>query len=144
MRRLAVIERRGLHQRNGHLSAASWLATSFRVGWGSAKEQVRVARALEEMPKRLGQDHANARFLAERLTRLPGIDIDPVKVCTNIVIFSIARTGLAFAELSARLKSRGVLVSPTPNPSCVRMVTHLNVSRGDCERAVEAVAEAIA
>src|SRR5438309_8958716 len=54
LRRLAVIERRGLHQRNGHLSAASWLATSFRVGWGSAKEQVRVARALEEMPKTRG------------------------------------------------------------------------------------------
>src|SRR5437870_6160338 len=103
-----------------------------RLGGGMRQAGVLAAAgliALEEMPKRLGHDHANARFLAERLAGLPGIDIDPMKVCTNIVIFSIARTGLAFAEFSARLQSRGVLVSSTPNPSCVRMVTHLNVSR---------------
>src|SRR5256885_9524068 len=51
LRRLAEIERRGIFGRDGHLSAASWLATSFKVGWGSAKEQVRTARGLEEMPE---------------------------------------------------------------------------------------------
>jgi hypothetical protein len=49
LRRLADLDRRGIHTRDGHLSAASWLATSFRVGWGAAKEQVRTARGLEEM-----------------------------------------------------------------------------------------------
>ena len=51
LRRLAEIERRGTFQRDGHLSAASWLATSFKVGWGQAKDQVRTARGLEEMPE---------------------------------------------------------------------------------------------
>jgi len=50
LRRLAEIERRGLFQRDGHLSAASWLAERFKVAWGAAKENVRVARALDEMP----------------------------------------------------------------------------------------------
>jgi hypothetical protein len=50
LRRLAEIDRRGLYERDGHLSAASWLATSHRVAWGSAREQVRLARALEAMP----------------------------------------------------------------------------------------------
>jgi hypothetical protein len=49
-RHLAEIERRGLHTRDGHLSAASWLATRFKVAWGAARAQVRTARALEEMP----------------------------------------------------------------------------------------------
>jgi threonine aldolase len=118
-----------------------------RLGGGMRQAGVLAAAgliALEEMPKRLGQDHANAKFLAERMAALPGIDIDPSRVCTNIVIFSIARTGVAFAEFSARLKSRGVLVSSPGNPACVRMVTHLNISREDCERAVGAVAEALA
>ena len=51
LRRLAEIERRGIFGRDGHLSAASWLASSFKVGWGTAKEQVRTARGLEDMPE---------------------------------------------------------------------------------------------
>jgi hypothetical protein len=51
LRRLAEIERRGIFQRDGHLSAASWLASTFKVAWGTAREHVRVARALEEMPE---------------------------------------------------------------------------------------------
>jgi hypothetical protein len=50
LRRLAEIDRRRLFERDGHLSAASWLARVFRMGWGAAKDSVRVARALEEMP----------------------------------------------------------------------------------------------
>lgn len=51
LRRLAEIERRRLFERDGHLSAASWLATRFKVAWGGAREQVRIAGALDEMPE---------------------------------------------------------------------------------------------
>ena len=51
LRRLAEIERRATFKRDGHLSAASWLASQFKVGWGTARESVRTARALEEMPE---------------------------------------------------------------------------------------------
>jgi hypothetical protein len=50
LRRLAEIDRRRLFERDGHLSAASWLATRFKVAWGTARERVRMARALELMP----------------------------------------------------------------------------------------------
>jgi hypothetical protein len=50
LRRLAEIDRRRLFERDGHLSAASWLAARFKVAWGSAREHVRMARSLEEMP----------------------------------------------------------------------------------------------
>ena len=56
-------------------------------------------------------DHANARFLAEGLARIPGIQMDPAKVETNIVVFDIGGTGLAPAEVSARLRQRGVLMN---------------------------------
>jgi hypothetical protein len=49
LRRLAEIDRRGLFAHDGHLSAASWLASRFKVAWGLAREQVRVARALARM-----------------------------------------------------------------------------------------------
>jgi hypothetical protein len=51
LRRLAEIERRGIHRRVGHLSAASWFATSFKVGRGQAKSELRTARGLESMPE---------------------------------------------------------------------------------------------
>jgi len=51
LRRLAELDRRQLFQRDGHLSAASWLADTFKVAWGTAREHVRIARGLDEMPE---------------------------------------------------------------------------------------------
>jgi hypothetical protein len=53
LRRLAEIDRRGVHARDGFLSAASWLVSSHKVSWGSARTDVRIARALQDMPRSL-------------------------------------------------------------------------------------------
>jgi len=53
LRRLAEIDRRGLHERDGFLSAASWLASSHKVAWGNARADLRIARALRDMPRSL-------------------------------------------------------------------------------------------
>ena len=98
--------------------------------------------ALEEMPARLSEDHANARLLAHGVAQLPGISIDPSKVVTNIVIFDIAATGLAPDEFVAAAKTRGVLIAGVGGTR-IRAVTHLDVSRADCEYAIEAIAQAI-
>jgi Domain of unknown function (DUF222) len=50
LRRLADLERRRVHERDGHLSTASWLVSRHRVAWGAAQQQVRMARALSSMP----------------------------------------------------------------------------------------------
>ena len=51
LRRLAEIDRRRIHERDGHLSSASWLVAGHRIGWGQAREQVRLARAIGAMPQ---------------------------------------------------------------------------------------------
>jgi hypothetical protein len=51
LRRLAELDRRRTFERDGHLSAAAWLASAFCMAWGRAREAVRVARGLEDMPK---------------------------------------------------------------------------------------------
>src|ERR1017187_2791216 len=82
-----------------------------RLGGGMRQAGVLAAAgliALEETPKHLPEDHRNARFLAEGLARIPGIQADPQKVATNIVIFDVSGTGHTSAEVSARLKRRGV------------------------------------
>ena len=109
-----------------------------RLGGGMRQAGVLAAAgliALEEMPQRLAEDHANARFLAEHLGHIAGIRI-PHRVETNIVIFDVAGTGLTAAEFSRRLKERGVLCNPVDG-HCLRLLTHHDVSRAACERAAE-------
>jgi threonine aldolase len=117
-----------------------------RLGGGMRQAGVLAAAgliALEEIPARLNQDHANARFFAESVARIPGVAVDPRKVATNIVVFDIGATGLTSAELSRRLKQGGVLINGI-DPSHMRAVTHYDVTRADCAQAVEALAEAVA
>lgn len=89
--------------------------------------------ALEEMPKRLTEDHANARLLAEAIARCDAADIDPTEVQTNIVIFTLRNDGDATVVVR-ELRENGVLTSAI-GPHAVRLVTHYDVSRNDCERA---------
>jgi threonine aldolase len=85
--------------------------------------------ALEESPKGLAADHANARLLAEHLRRIDGIAVMPVE--TNIVIFDPAGTGLEPRQIAEDLKTRGILMNPVNN-RVIRAVTHYDVSRAQC------------
>ena len=98
--------------------------------------------ALEEMPARLGEDHANARLLAEAVAQSSAVEIDMGTVQTNIVIFRLNK-GEGAEAFCAALKQRDVLASGI-GPRAVRFVTHLDVSREDCERAARVVREVLA
>ena len=98
--------------------------------------------ALENGPKRLQEDHDNAQFLARQLAEIPGIGIDPAKVQTNIVIYSVKPGGMLTADFLAALAKRNVLAVPVDEYR-VRMVTHLDVNRSGVETAVGAVREVI-
>jgi threonine aldolase len=120
-------------------------ARLFRKALGGGMRQAGVLAAagliaLEEMPARLGEDHANARLLAQAAARHKA-EIDLTTVQTNIVIFNLRGGGDA-AAFCAALKERGVLASGI-GPRAVRLVTHYDVSREDCERAAEVVGEVL-
>ena len=112
-----------------------------RLGGGMRQAGVLAAAgliALEQMPQRLGEDHANARWLAEGLAAMPGLKIDPKTVETNIVIFDVSALGLTSSQFSAACKEHGLLVSGI-NDQCVRMVTHCDISKDQCGQALEVV-----
>ena len=113
-------------------------ARNFRKALGGGMRQAGVLAAagliaLEEMPARLGEDHANARLLAEAVVRQDAAQIDLATVETNIVIFTLVIGGDA-ASFCAALKEQGILAAPV-GPRLVRLVTHFDVSREDCETA---------
>lgn len=93
--------------------------------------------ALEEMPARLPEDHANARFLAEGLAAIPGIKVERSPQ-TNIVFYDVTGTGQSAPEFSAKLKERGVIMNAN-SPTRLRLLTHFDVSSAQCAQALEAV-----
>lgn len=115
-----------------------------RLGGGMRQAGVLAAAclvALEESPKRLFDDHCNAKFLAQGLGKIPGVRPNPVE--TNITVFDVSGTGRTPAALSAGLRERGVLINAI-NERQMRAVTHYDVSRDECAAAVAALAEVAA
>ncbi|HZT74770.1 MAG TPA: GntG family PLP-dependent aldolase [Terriglobales bacterium] len=98
--------------------------------------------ALEKGPARLAQDHALAKRLAEGLAEIRGVEIDPARVETNIVIFGTARTGFSAAEIVARMAEHNVLAGAA-GPDAIRLVTHLDVDAAKIEEALRVIRAAI-
>lgn len=114
------------------------------VGGGMRQAGVIAAAgivALETMIDRLADDHANAKYLAENLADIPGIELDPARVRTNIVYFDLSN-GLTADELGVRLAREGVLVLDTGEKR-MRAVTHYGIERADVDTAIGAFKRAL-
>ena len=92
---------------------------------------------LQHNVERLADDHANAKFFAEGLAELFGVEIDPTTVETNIVIFDVPDA----QSLADKLAANGVEMSLLEGR--VRAVTHLDVDRAAVEKALAAVGDAL-
>lgn len=98
--------------------------------------------ALDNHVARLAEDHANARRLAEELSQIDGIEVDPETVETNIIMVGTKAPAPGAEKLCRRLESYSVRVDPL-GPELTRLVTHLDVSSEDVERAIEAFRAAV-
>ncbi|MCO6450434.1 MAG: low-specificity L-threonine aldolase [Caldilineales bacterium] len=96
--------------------------------------------ALSEMVERLADDHANARRLAEGIATLPGIELDPATVQTNIVIFGIDHPAIDAAALQSELRRREVGVLSIGGRQ-LRAVTHYGIESGHIDEAIAAFAD---
>ena len=116
-------------------------AWRYKQMWGGAMRKAGILaaaalHALDHHVERLAEDHDNARALAEGLAALPGVELDPATVATNIVIFEV-EDARAF---TGGLAERGVEMSAFGQRR-VRAVTHLDVDRAGVERALAAARE---
>ncbi len=123
-------------------------ARRYRKIFGGGMRQAGVLAAaclfaLDNNIARLKDDHAKARELAEAIAKVKGFDIDPSGVDTNILIISVEQLGKDPDEVLARLKSRGVLLTPG-NYMGVRAVTHMDVTMEDVRRAGRLIQESFA
>ena len=103
-----------------------------RLGGGMRQVGVLAAAgayALDHHVERLADDHAHARLLGEAL------GLDPATVDTNIVVVD-RPDAAAFVAAAA---DEGVRIAAV-GPRAVRLVTHLDVTRADAERAAAVLA----
>lgn len=111
-----------------------------RLGGGMRQAGILAAAgliALEEMPKRLAEDHHNASALASAAANLPGLKVS--KPQTNIVMLDVCDTGIPAPDISRALKAEGVLMNSI-NPQTLRAVTHCDIWRRDVDRAIKLLA----
>lgn len=90
--------------------------------------------ALEHNRARLAEDHANARLLAGIVEMSPHLSCWPPQ--TNMVMVNIEHPEISAARLAAELAA-AVLAFDVAEKR-IRCVTHLDVTRDDCQRAGEA------
>ena len=140
---VSVALSKGLGAPGGSLLAGSkeLLAkcTRYRRMMGGALRQSGMLSAgglygLEHNLERLADDHANARLIGETLAASPRIALDLATVQTNILVFSLKDGAPDAATFVARAKEHGVLLFAF-GPRTVRAVTHLDVTRDQCQLA---------
>lgn len=95
--------------------------------------------ALDTMVERLGEDHANARILANGLSQIAGLSIDPIQIQTNIVYADLP--DINPKDFTARLKELGVLANGSA--TWVRFVTHRGITTEDIQLALSIIDTAV-
>jgi threonine aldolase len=98
--------------------------------------------SLEQMVDRLSEDHANARYLAQGLAEIPGIEISSEPPQTNIVFFTLADAELSLKYFLYALENEGVRVMELGRRK-IRAVTHFGVSLEDIKFTIESVERAL-
>ncbi|MGD8232002.1 low-specificity L-threonine aldolase [Vibrio sp. TRT 1302] len=126
------------------LGSSEFIARARRlrkmVGGGMRQAGILAAAgklALTEQVEQLKLDHANAKRLAEGLSKIDGYHVKPELVETNIV-FAKLDEKIDIKQIAAKLADDGITVSPG-NP--IRFVTHKDVTGEDIDTLLAKLAQ---
>ena len=127
-------------------------ARRVRKVFGGGMRQVGVLAAaglvaLTQMVDRLGDDHVRARRLADGLAALPGVELDPDRIRTNIVVLRLHDERVAGPKslppsqrFVGGLRERGILCGAFGTHE-IRLVTHYEIADADIDAALAAARE---
>lgn len=93
--------------------------------------------ALEVMTKRLQEDHDNAKYMAQRLQKMPGVTLDMNSVEINMVFFKLDAPKKVIDSLPEKMLEAGVKINGIEDGE-FRFVTTHDTSREDIDRALDA------
>ncbi len=119
------------------------IAHKWRKILGAGMRQVGVIAAaalyaLDNNVERLKEDHVKAKYFAEKISQIKGINVDLNTVQTNIVIFSTSKYNKQ--DFIMKLKEKGVLIS-SGSYEFLRAVFHLDVQMCEVQEAIHLISE---
>lgn len=97
--------------------------------------------ALRDMTKRLPEDHENARYLAKKLSEIPGVEVNLPMVHINLVYFT-NKTGVSDEALQGAFARSGIVTS-LGYIGAWRFATHYGVTRADIDYVIDVFAKAV-
>ena len=93
--------------------------------------------ALENMVERLAEDHNNAQHLAKGLASIPGLEIEPERVRTNIFFCRVDQAHSP--ELAALIEAEGVKFYDLGPELGWRFVTGYGITASDIDHALDVI-----
>jgi len=114
----------------------------FRKMFGGGMRQAGILAAagiyaLDHHLEKLKATHDQAKRLAFGLSGCRGVSIDPGQIETNIIIFDVTHSGKTSALVAAAMKEKGVLIHASGKTQ-IRLVTHIDISDNDIDKALKA------
>ncbi|MDR2900844.1 MAG: low-specificity L-threonine aldolase [Treponema sp.] len=97
--------------------------------------------ALEKMTLRLGEDHDNAKYLAQKLQSLEFVECKPEESEINMVFFNVMKAGFNPSTYMSHMAAKNIKVSGEVSPGRYRFVTHHGISKQDIDFVVDSLRE---
>ncbi len=98
--------------------------------------------SLKEMRERLKDDHENAKYLGQELSKLPGVNVMLDDIHINMVFFDMKETGFDSNKMVEKLGEKGILINHEDD-GLMRFVTHYWVNREDIDYVIESFKEVL-
>ena len=96
--------------------------------------------AIEKMSKRVGEDHENAKYFAQKLAALPGVTVDMDAVQISMIFFTIDKPGFDHQVFPAVMREKGILVNGIEDGK-YRFVTHYWIGKKEIDRTIDVLAK---
>lgn len=92
--------------------------------------------ALKNMVNRLADDHSNAKYMAERLSEIQGLEVLRERLDLNMVFFTLPSERISEAALVEGMLDNGIKINGTEDGE-YRFVTHHGVDKSDIDKMME-------
>lgn len=92
--------------------------------------------AAKEMRLRLVEDHDNARYLADRLEIISGLEVQRNRLDINMVFFKITDPKLKELLTVERFAKENIIINPEED-GFIRFVTHYYITKEDIDRTID-------
>lgn len=142
---------KGLSAPAGSMLAGSKLfidkARKNRKLMGGGMRQVGILAAagiiaLEKMTLRLEEDHKNAKYMAEELSKLPGVKVNTDRLDIDMVFFEMGEDIIPEKVIVEKLYEKNIKISGAENGE-YRFVAHIGVTKENIDFVISSMKELI-